>query len=239
MKKEQQLAINFSHIPCLGREDFMVAKCNIEAVSILDNWPNWPFFAICIYGNAGCGKTHLANVFSNHISTITNYPYRIPVIQAKDITLETPHKLFQEHNCLIVENLDDNIDQEAMFHLYNLYRNEGGFVLFTSHQAPARLNITLPDLRSRLNAVPAIEIKEPDDELLSALVVKLFTDRQIMISPEVMGYIVKNMQRSFSYALKLVVEIDNISLSLKRAISIPIVKEAFDSLDNSYQGELF
>ena len=239
MTPTSQLPINFSHRPALGKEDFMVASSNIDAVSTLESWPNWPFFAVCIYGNPGCGKTHLANVFSNHISKITNYPYRIPMLQAKDITLNTPHDMFEQHPCLIIENLTDNINQEALFHLYNLYRNEGGNILFTSHQAPARLNITLPDLRSRLNIIPAIEIKEPDDDLLSALIVKLFVDRQVSITPDIVSYIVKNMQRSFSYAIKLIVEIDNISLSKKRAISIPIVKEALDSLNSTSQGELF
>ena len=132
------------------------------------------------------------------------------------------------------------MNYEAMFHLYNLYRNEGGNILFTSEIAPARLNLPLADLQSRLNTIPAIEIKAPDDYLLSCLVVKLFSDRQININPELVNYIVNNMQRSFSYARNLVEEIDRISLSRKRAVSVPIIKEAMAVLDNSkLQGELF
>lgn len=234
-----QLPLEFHHRPCLDKEDFLVAKCNIEAVKMIDSWPNWDFFALCIYGDEGCGKTHLANVFSHNVSNLTNFPYRIPSVKAKDIKLDTPHKLFAQHRCLVVEELCNEMDNEAMFHLYNLYRNEGGNILFTSKTAPARLDIKLADLRSRLNIVPSIEIKEPDDDLLSALIVKLFMDRQIMLTPETVSYIVENMQRSFAYARSLVTEIDNISLARKRAITIPIVKEAISYLNDDHQGNLF
>ena len=131
-------------------------------------------------------------------------------------------------------------NEEALFHIYNMYRDEGGNILFTAEKAPARLNFRLPDLRSRMNIVPAVEIKEPDDDLLSALLVKLFVDRQIMPSPEIINYMLANMSRSFDFARKLVAEVDNISLERKRAISIPIVKEALSVLNSEpKQGDLF
>lgn len=239
MSETTQIAFKFSPHPYLGREDFMVSSCNFVAVETIDNWPDWPFFAICLYGPSGCGKTHLSQIFSDNISVATNFPYKIPNIKAQNINLDTPHQLFSKHKCLIVEDLSENINQEAMFHLYNLYRNEGGYILFTANEAPARMNITLPDLRSRLNIIPAIEISEPDDEMLSALILKLFADRQLIISPEIVGYMLKNMQRSFSFCNHLVAEIDNISLARKRAISINIVKEAINILNTHNQGELF
>lgn len=236
----KQIPLEFPHRPSLGKEDFLVAKCNVEAVQMIDSWPNWPHFAICIYGSEGCGKTHLANVFSHNVSAFENYPYRIPCVQAQDINLESPHKLFSRHHCLIVENLTRKINNEAIFHLYNLFRNEGGNILFTADQAPARMNFPLPDLQSRLNIMPSIEIKAPDDDLLSALILKLFTDRQIMLTPELIEYIVANMQRSFAYARKLVDEIDRISLSRKRAVTIPIIKDAMEVIaSEKLQGELF
>lgn len=244
MKKQDsnimQLALEFPHRPSLGREDFLVSPCNKEAVSLVEQWPNWPYFALCVYGPNGCGKTHLANVFANHVSNLTNFPYRIPFIRAEQLTQNKIHELYEQNRCLVIENLENLKDEEALFHLYNMYRDEGGNILFTSSVAPARLNIKLPDLRSRLNIVPATEIKSPDDDLLSALLVKLFVDRQIMPSPEIINYILANMQRTFAYARQLVQEIDNISLIRKRAISIPLIKEAIQSLqDTPIQGCLF
>ena len=169
MTGKNQLSLEFPHRPYMGREDFIVSSCNAEAFAAVDRWPEWPFFALCVYGPENCGKTHLTHIFSDKVSVLTHYPYQIPRIEAGKITLELPPLLFERHRCLVVENLNEEINEEAMFHLYNLYRNEGGSILFTSRRAPARLDIRLPDLRSRLNIIPSIEISEPDDELLSAL----------------------------------------------------------------------
>lgn len=236
---QQQLSLEFTHNPYMGKEDFIVSDCNREAYTMLDQWPNWPFFALCLYGPERCGKTHLSHIFSDKISIATRYPYSIPRLEANRLKLEMPPQLYAKNVCLIIENLDEDIDEEAMFHLYNLYRNEGGYILFTARHAPARMHFKLPDLQSRLNIIPSIAISEPDDELLSALIVKLFMDRQIVISLDIVNYIVVNMQRSFAYAHKLVAEIDNISLAYKRAISIAIVKEAIAQLNTHNQGELF
>ena len=217
----------------------MVAACNEEAVRTIDLWPNWPYFAICIFGPEGCGKTHLANVFAQIVATYTAHPYRIPFIKADQLNNELAHTLFETSPQIVIENLHQLTNQEALFHLYNTYRDLGGHILFTSENAPARLNFSLPDLRSRLNIVPAIEIKAPDDELLMALLLKLFADRQITPTQELLNYLLKNMQRSFSYARKLVEEIDNISLARKRAVSLPIAKEAIETLDSDRQFSLF
>lgn len=234
-----QLALDFPHRPSLGREDFMVANCNYEAVATIDLWPNWPYFAICIYGPTGCGKTHLANVFAQMVASQTPHPYRIPFIKASQLTKDMAHSLFETSPQIVIEELDELHNQEALFHLYNTYRDLGGNILFTSSQAPARINFCLPDLRSRMNIVPALEIKAPDDELLMALLVKLFMDRQITPSQELLGFLLKNIQRSFSYTRKIVEEIDNISLAKKRAISISIAKEAIATLNSDRQFSLF
>ena len=234
-----QMALEFPHRPSLGREDFMVAKCNHEAVSTIDMWPNWPFFAICIYGPSGCGKTHLANVFAQMVALQTSHPYRIPFIKASQIDKNMAHNLFETNPQIVVENLHELQNQEALFHLYNTYRDLGGNILFTSDKAPARINFSLADLRSRMNIVPSLEIKAPDDELLIALIVKLFMDRQITPSQELLNFLLKNIHRSFSYVRKLVEEIDNISLAKKRAISINIAKEAIATLDSDLQFDLF
>ena len=185
--KSHQLPFNFAHQPFMSKEDFIVAPCNVEAFEMVEMWPDWPAFGLCIYGPEHCGKTHLANIFAQNVSLKTNFPYPIPCIKASDIEMDVAPKLFDFNKCLIVENLCEEINEEALFHLFNWYRNQGGFILFTAKTAPARLGIKLPDLFSRLKMIPAIAINEPDDELLSSLIIKLFTDRQILVSPEVVA----------------------------------------------------
>ncbi|MFV0626780.1 MAG: DnaA ATPase domain-containing protein [Alphaproteobacteria bacterium] len=235
----KQLPIEFEYKPYYDREDFIVSDNNHEAITFIDSWPNWQSFAVCIYGPRGSGKTHLANIFVETIYKHTTYAQKIPFINAQDVKLETPHRLFEESKFLVVENLSENVNKEALFHLYNLYRNEGGNILFTSEKAPARMSFGLADLQSRLNSIPSIEIKEPNDELLSMLIIKLFADRQINTTPEVVSYLINNAQRSFAYIKELIKEIDNISIAKKRAVTINIAKEAIAYLENNSQIELF
>ena len=233
------MALNFPCRPSLGREDFMVAECNIDAVKAIDMWPQWPYFAICLSGDAGCGKTHLANVFAQRVACETSKPYRIPFVKAQSLNRELVNQVYESSHQIVIEDLQELKNQEALFHLYNTYRDMGGNILFTSEVAPARINFSLADLRSRMNIVPIYEIKKPDDELLMALLLKLFNDRQINPSPELLNYLLSNMQRSFAYARKLVEEIDNISLERKRAVSVAIAREAINYLNSDSQFNLF
>jgi len=221
------------------KQDFMVSACNERALKIIEAWPNWPFFALSLYGPKGSGKTHLAHIFAQNISLKQGKPIDVKMVQAVDLKTKKIPTLYKQSPCLVVENVSNSIDEEALFHLYNFYQNEGGYILFTSNLPLARLNFHLPDLKSRLKMVPSVAILEPDDDMLEALIVKLFTDRQIVISAETLNYILQNMERSFAYALKLVERCDELSLSLKRAVSVPIVKKAIAQLSHNVQQELF
>lgn len=237
--KLRQFPFKFKPRPDFRREDFLAAKCNIEALRLIELWPNWASFAVCLYGPQGCGKSHLAHVFAEHVNMCCRQPVPVSIVNALSITSRNVPRFHQENPCLVVENLQPAANDEALFHLFNLYHNEGGYLLFTAETAPARMNFKLADLQSRLNTIPAIPIGEPDDDMLAALMVKLFNDRQIMITPEVLNYIVQNMQRSFSFAQKLAAEIDAVSLARKRAVTVPIVKEALAALNSHSQHELF
>lgn len=238
-ERSRQFTLPFNTLSAFSREDFMPARCNFEALRMVESWPQWPFFALSIYGPQGCGKTHLAHIFAQRVQREYQKPIHVSLLDAGAVNMRRVERIYKENPCLVIENLTPRVDQEALFHLFNMYQNNGGYVLFTAREAPARMHFKLPDLRSRLTLVPAISISEPDDDLLTMLIVKLFTDRQINISPEILNFIVQNMQRSFGYARALVTEIDAISLARHRAVSIQIVKEALMVLNTNIQQELF
>lgn len=234
-----QFPFDFEPVRQYKRQDFIVFDCNRDALRAIELWPDWPFFALLIFGPHGSGKTHLAHIFADHVRSVLQKPISVSFLQARDIKTNKVSHIHEKNPCLVVENLSAQVDEEAIFHLFNIYQNEGGNILFTSHYPFARINFKLPDLKSRLNLVPRVAICQPDDQMLSVLIVKLFSDRQIMISSEVLNFIVQNMERSFDYAEKLVERADALSLSLKRAITVPLIKAAMEDLSHNTQPDLF
>ena len=235
----KQIPLEFNMPNQYGRQDFMVSGCNVQALKAIEMWPKWPFFALLIFGPSGCGKTHLAHIFADHVRLKAKKVFPVGFVQAREIKTTKVEYIHKNNPCLVVENVSSKINETAMFHLFNLYQNQGGYILMTAQHPFARINFKLPDLKSRLNMVPRVAISEPDDQMLEALIVKLFSDRQISITREVLNYTVQNMERSFSYAQKLVHMADGISLSYKRAVSVPIIKEAMHQLAHNTQQELF
>ena len=231
--KGKQTTFSFGIKTEMSRNDFMVSDCNKEALSWIDLWPQWNKNGLVIYGPKGCGKTHLAHLFAEKINFYIEKPQKIPFYDCKRINMKNVEKICSSCDVIVLENLSENINQEALFHLFNHFCENGKYMLWTSLIAPARLNLSLKDLQSRLNMLPAVEIKEPDDIMLRALVVKLFNDRQLRISPEILEYIVTNTQRSFSYVENLVKEIDEISLAYKSTVNYKVVKAALENLNNA------
>ena len=95
---------------------------------------------------------------------------------------------------------------------------------------PGRWAVELPDLRSRLNASTAIGVSAPDDVLLSSLLAKLFADRQLKVTEDVIGYAVRRMERSFDAARRLVAALDALALAEKRAVGLSMVRDTLNRM---------
>ncbi len=197
MTRPDQLTLDLGHRPALGREDFLVAPCNADAVAWIDRWPDWPGPALVIHGPAGCGKSHLAQVWRARSGTSAGS---------------------------VVEDADRPDDDVALFHRFNRHAEEGGHMLLTARTPPARWPDRLPDLVSRLAAAPTVAIGPPDETLITQVVVKLFADRQLDIGPDVVAYLATHMERSFESARNLVAAADTAALAAKRAVTVPLVR---------------
>lgn len=218
MPHRRQLALDLGHRPALGLEDFMASPGNAEALAWLDRWPEWPAPAIAVHGPAGCGKTHLAHVFAARSGAV--------ILPAAALTRDDPPRLLPDAPALAIEDADRGVDEVALFHLFNLAKETGRKLLLTGRAAPARWGLALPDLRSRLLAIPCVAIEPPDDELLALLLVKLFADRQLKVPAEVVAYLLPRLERSFAAARALVAAVDAAALAEKREITVPLVREA-------------
>jgi chromosomal replication initiation ATPase DnaA len=143
---------------------------------------------------------------------------------------------------LVVENLTPENNNEALFHLFNIFNNEAErWILFTAEKAPAQMKFALKDLQTRLNMLPCVAISEPDDMMLQMLIVKLFNDRQLKITPEILQYIMNYAPRSFAYTEELVAEIDKISLASQSSVTYTVVRQAMEilALRNQREPDLF
>ena len=206
----QQLVFELPHRQALGVEDFLVSDSNSEAVALVDRWPQWPVGAAIISGPPGSGKSHLANVW--------RLKSNASLVAAPDVTMQRVPEL-SSGTALVVEDIATLDDQQALFHLLNLVREQRLAVLLTSDKAPGDLSFALPDLRSRLKALPFAAISPPDDALLRAVLVKLFADRQLSVDPSVIAYLLLRMERSMDSARRVAAEVDRQGLMLKRGVT--------------------
>lgn len=216
MAEPLQIPLDFGHVPAYSQDDFLVAASNEQAHAWLSRWPDWPHFALGLWGPAGCGKTHLAHVFVARTGGV--------LIPARGLCVDGVPSL-AEYPAVVVEDADRSVNEHALFHLYNLLKENGRSLLVTGRDAPARWKIALPDLRSRLSAIPVVAISAPDDGLLQALLLKLFADRQLRVGPDVLAYVLSRMERSFDAARALVAAVDAQAMARQRPVTVPLVRE--------------
>ncbi len=217
----QQIPLDLGHRVALGREDFLVAPCNADAVGWIDRWPVWPAPAFVLHGPAASGKTHLAAVWKNKAHAAW--------VDAADLTDHDANELAALADHLVIDHLDpwigDRAAETTLFHLYNLMKERGTSLLVTMRAAPGQIDFVLADLSSRLRAAPAVTIQPPDDTVLAALLVKLFSDRQLNISADVIAYMLPRMDRSYAAARDLVARADHLALSEKKPVTIALLRQ--------------
>lgn len=211
-----QLSFEFAHRPAMGQEDFLIAPCNEEAVAWIDAWPDWPGSAACIYGPAGCGKTHLANVWRTRSDALPIAPEALGGGSVAE--------LIGDAAACVVDGAD-GADAHALLHLFNLVAERRGHLLLTAGLPPARWGTQLQDLRSRLLAAPSAAIGAPDEGLLGAVMIKMFADRQIQVPQDVVIYLVMRIERSFASVRRVVDLLDRAALSKHRPLTVPLARE--------------
>lgn len=216
-----QLTFDLSSKPQFGKEDFLVAASNMAAMAWIERWPDWPAPGLVLSGPEGSGKSHLAHIFAERAQA--------KLLKAAEIDERRVPEL--DGMTLVVEDCAAPLPERALFHLLNQAKDAKSFILFTAREPQARWRVELPDLRSRLLALPLAELTAPDDELLAALLTKLFADRQLRVGPDVVSYVLGRIERSFASARRLVEAVDKKALTAKRPVTIPLIKDLLESFD--------
>jgi chromosomal replication initiation ATPase DnaA len=209
-----QIPLDFDHIAADGIEDFMPAPCNQDALSWLARWPDWPAPALILHGPEGAGKSHLASIWAARSRGLHLGSDLGEVLE------------LDASRCYLIDPAEPIPDEVKLLQLYNRLREDGGHLLLTATRPAPQWAIRLPDLRSRLAAAPSVAIGAPDDQLLAALLLKLFDDRQLSVPEPVIRYLLTQMERSFAAARDLVEVLDRLSLVRKRPITIPLARLA-------------
>ncbi len=225
-----QLALPLGLLPRYGREDFLVGKPNAAAFAYFERWPRWLAPALLLIGPEGAGKTHLAAIFTE-VS-------RARRLRADYLTRESLKELVALP-AVVLEDADRfPPDEAALFHLLNLARERGIFVVVTARRAPEDWGVQTPDLLSRLRREPRLELGEPDDALLGALLLKHFADRQIALDAAVARYALARIERSHAGVQNFVAALDSESLRRKKPVTRGLVAELLGGQeDEGQEGE--
>jgi chromosomal replication initiation ATPase DnaA len=225
-KKSEQLLLDLPHREALGRNDFLVTPSNTAAVALVDQWPKWPSYGAIIEGPEGSGKSHLVEVW-RQVSGAA-------MTQATQINVGEIPNLLESGAAAIEDIHSSGIEERGLFHALNLAKQESKFLLLTSRLPPVQLLFKIPDLASRIQALPTVKILPPDDALLRGVLVKLFADRQISVDEGLINYVLLRMPRSLGAARNLVSEIDKLALTERAEVTKPLVAKViakFESLD--------
>ena len=210
-----QFILDLGHRTAYGEADFLVAPNNETAVAWIDRWPAWPGPVLALYGPPGCGKTHLAHVWEART--------KARFIGPEDLTTDKVPDLLGDGSSIILDDAE-GVEEEGLLHLYNMLSERQGNLLITAGRPPARWQVRLPDLRSRLLAAVAVPIEAPDDALLGALLNKLFADRQLAVPEAVVTFLLGHMERSFEAARRIVLELDRAAMTEHRAITTSLAR---------------
>ena len=226
----QQLTFSLSYKEALEKEDFFFSRCNSDAATVLGDWDNWTFGMMVLVGPKYSGKTHLCSVWAKETNAL-----RINLEEVND----------RLHQCLkvdfvCIEDIDNIIDleekrkreiEEALFHLINHFVQRSKKALFSAKKMPHHWQLSLKDLESRMLSFNKVSIKEPDDKLILALLLKLFNDRQVKVGHDELKHIALRIDRSFSGMNEFVQLLDKKSLTLQRKINYSLINETIKEMN--------
>jgi chromosomal replication initiation ATPase DnaA len=213
----RQLALALAHNESYAREDFIPGAGNTAALAAVERWPDWPARAMALIGPEGSGKSHLAAIWAKRAGG--------RLIASRSVSAAmVPSQLAT--GALVIED-DGERDEAALFHLLNLAQEEQASLLITARTPPASWPVALPDLASRLRAVPLAMLAAPDDAMLRVVLVKLFADRQIAATDDLVDYLANRIERSFAAARAVVDKLDREALRQMRPVTRALAAEVW------------
>ncbi len=216
MRDLDQKLLEFGISESFDENDYYVSKSNYFAKNIIETWPKWEKKIVNLAGEKHSGKTHLSTIFKMKSNAL--------YLNSSNINDEILKKIKLSNN-IIIEDLNKNFDEKMLYSIFNLVEQDNKYLLITSKIPIDTMKFSLPDLVSRLKNCIVAKIEQPDDELIYAIILKNFSDRQIKLDNKIIDYIIKRIARSYSKMYEFIYKIDELSLKKKKSINFKIIKE--------------
>ena len=211
-----QLVLKFPQQQAYKKEDFYVSPSNQEAYDFINSWPKWIKRIVNIFGPKGSGKSHLASILKNKTSCLQ--------VDSNRLNEKIFYK-FKTNEVLIIENLNEKVSEELLFSLWNIALQDNKYFLINSIKPISSYKFKLPDLISRIKSSLIIGINLPNDDLISAIIVKNFSDKQIMVEKKHIDYILKRIDRSYEKISQFILTLDKYSLKKGSPFGLKLIKE--------------
>ncbi|MGJ0510566.1 MAG: hypothetical protein ACR652_26270 [Methylocystis sp.] len=215
-----QLPLELPLAPRFGREDFLAAPSNAAALAMVERWPDWPAPILTLIGPAGSGKSHLLAIFAERARALRADASELPAL---------PALVDAAPGAIALDDVDRALDETALFHLLNFAVEHRVFLLMSARRRATAADVTLPDLLSRLRRAPVVEIGAPDDELMRAVLEKLFRDRQLLVEPPALAYAALRLERSFDAARAFVAALDREALAQRRPVTRALAAQVLEA----------
>ena len=211
-----QLILKFPTNKIYLKEDFYVSPSNQEAYNFVNSWPRWVKKIANIFGPHGSGKTHLASILKSKTTALS--------VQSTELNDKIFFK-FKTKEALIIENLSEKVSENLLFSLWNVALQDNKYILITSNKPIGNYKFKLPDLKSRVNSCVNIGINLPSDDLVSVILMKNFSDRQIKVEKKHIDYIIKRIDRSYEKISQFISILDKYSLKKGSPFGLKLIKE--------------
>ena len=211
-----QLILKFPTKQIYKKEDFYVSTSNQEAYDFINSWPKWIKRIVNIFGPSGSGKSHLASILKNKTSCLQ--------IHSNELN-EKIFSNFKTKEALIIENLNEKVEEKLLFSIWNMALQDNKYFLVTSKKPINLFKFKLDDLVSRIKSCLVIGIKLPSDDLISVILAKNFSDKQIKVEKKHIDYIIKRIDRSYEKISQFILTLDKYSLKKGTPFGLKLIKE--------------
>jgi len=211
-----QFILEFPSHKAYKKEDFYVSPSNQQAYDFINSWPRWIKRTVNIFGPSGSGKSHLASILKNKTSCLQ--------VNSNELN-ENIFIKYKTKEALIIENLDEKISENLLFALWNIALQDNKYLMITSKKSIVSYKFKLKDLTSRITSSLIIGIKLPSDDLISVILAKNFSDKQIKAEKKHIEYIIKRIDRSYEKISQFILILDKYSLKKGSPFSLKLIKE--------------